>query len=670
VRPAGTRRSRSLAVAIVTAGLVLAGVLTGAAPASADDLPFTTTPLPTLGQTPVAGEETWALTGAWSPTPTSFTFQWFEDGAPVANAVRSVFYPALADQGKQLTVAVTAIKAGYAATTETSDPTEILGEIDEVQATVTGLAKPGDTVTAHGSFTPADVDLSYHWYDGAALIPGATDSTYVPTEEEVGDLLYVDITASKTGYRSTDVTTYMRVAGDTIQTQPEYVSGSATVGMTLTASGNYWYPTPTTVRYQWMRDGVDIDGATSSTYIATTADVGHVLTFRMTGSHAEYPDAVVVSNPSQPVLKAFDSISTPTISGIPQAGVPVTPSLVPWVPAPTYSGFDWYVNGNYKGSGATFTPTGGEVGGTLTVTAYGSSATRGLTVSPQSAPSQPIVANPYALGPVTIGSVHLNRTVTVKFATPPAGITIGYQWKIDSAPILGATDSTYTPEGSDWGHHLSVSVTTSGSGYATSTVSSNSERIGDGTLALGGAAIEGDEEARVGVTLHAQAQGWLPGATVHFVWRDTERGLDLSHSSSYKVPGTEKGHKLSIFAWGEAPHLGNTKKQGMIGESYLVGAGLFTTTPTPTITGTAKVGSKLTAGHGSWSPSTGLSYTYQWYAQASPTATPVVIAHATHSTLTLTSSDVGETITVRVTAHKHDYTTTGMTSLPTGAVTD
>ena len=83
--------------------------------------------------------------------------------------------------------------------------------------------------------------------------------------------------------------------------------------------------------------------------------------------------------------------------------------------------------------------------------------------------------------------------------------------------------------------------------------------------------------------------------------------------------------------------------------------------PVPTITGTAKVGSVLTAVPGTWGPAP-VALTYQWNASG------VAIVGANQSTLTPTASLVGKTVTVTVTGSKAGYTTVKKTSAATAAV--
>jgi hypothetical protein len=43
-----------------------------------------------------------------------------------------------------------------------------------------------------------------------------------------------------------------------------------------------------TLRYQWLRNGVAVSGATYSTYVVNKADRGRRLSVRVTGSKAGY----------------------------------------------------------------------------------------------------------------------------------------------------------------------------------------------------------------------------------------------------------------------------------------------------------------------------------------------------------------------------------------------
>jgi hypothetical protein len=83
--------------------------------------------------------------------------------------------------------------------------------------------------------------------------------------------------------------------------------------------------------------------------------------------------------------------------------------------------------------------------------------------------------------------------------------------------------------------------------------------------------------------------------------------------------------------------------------------------PTPTIAGTARVGQKLTATAGAWTPAP-VTVTYQWKRAG------VAIAGATGTTYTLTTADAGKAITVAVTGKKSNYTSRAKSSVKTAVV--
>lgn len=83
--------------------------------------------------------------------------------------------------------------------------------------------------------------------------------------------------------------------------------------------------------------------------------------------------------------------------------------------------------------------------------------------------------------------------------------------------------------------------------------------------------------------------------------------------------------------------------------------------PTPVVSGTAKVGSTLTAVPGTWSPAP-VALTYRWYRSG------VAITGASLPSYKLTASDIGKTITGRATGKKAGFTTISKTSAPPAVV--
>jgi hypothetical protein len=71
-----------------------------------------------------------------------------------------------------------------------------------------------------------------------------------------------------------------------VNTVAPAVTGTATIGSTITCSTGTWTNSPTGYAYQWQRAGTNISGATSQTYVLTSADSGYAVGCVVTASNA------------------------------------------------------------------------------------------------------------------------------------------------------------------------------------------------------------------------------------------------------------------------------------------------------------------------------------------------------------------------------------------------
>ncbi|PTT17826.1 hypothetical protein DBR36_10070 [Microbacterium sp. HMWF026] len=158
--------------------------------------------------------------------------------------------------------------------------------------------------------------------------------------------------------------------------------------------------------------------------------------------------------------------------------------------------------------------------------------------------------------------------------------------------------------------------------------------------------------AAVGTTLVADS-----GRTeqVTYQWRADGTAVSGATGASLIVPSGLVGRRITVTT------------------ASLSGKNVTTSLPTdpvvagtlgavsPTVSGTAKLGSTLTATPGSWTPSP-VNLTYRWKADG------VDIAGATSKTLKVSTTQVGKRITVTVTGTKTGYATAQRTSAPTATV--
>lgn len=79
-----------------------------------------------------------------------------------------------------------------------------------------------------------------------------------------------------------------------------------------------------------------------------------------------------------------------------------------------------------------------------------------------------------APNPTITGTAQVGQSLTAVRGTWDSGVTFTYQWNQDGSPITGATSATYTILSTDLGSTISVSVTGSKTGYATTTKTSSS----------------------------------------------------------------------------------------------------------------------------------------------------------------------------------------------------
>ncbi|WP_264795989.1 hypothetical protein [Arthrobacter mangrovi] len=118
-------------------------------------------------------------------------------------------------------------------------------------------------------------------------------------------------------------------------------------------------------------------------------------------------------------------------------------------------------------------------------------------------------------------------------------------------------------------------------------------------------------------------------------------------SSSYTLTPADAAQTLSVTVTATGTGMNPLT---LASKSIVVAKGTFTAAPAPAIAGTAKVGSKLTANPGTWSPS-GATLAYQWYRGSS------AIGGATARTYTPAAADNGQYLKVRVRATRTGYTT-------------
>ncbi|ROQ40699.1 carboxypeptidase family protein [Frondihabitans sp. PhB188] len=252
---------------------------------------FATHPLPVITGTTAVRSKLTAVPGTWSPTATSYTYQWKRNGTAISGATKSTYTLLGADAGKAITVTVKGVRSGYTSISQTSAATDAVtpGTITISSVTTGGTHAVGATQKAVTIVSPSSATLTYQWLRDGATISGATKATHKLVAADGGKAVSVRVTAKITGYTTTSQSSASFTPPRALTATPvPKITGTAAVGKKLTAKAGTWSPAPVTLTYQWKRGSTSIAKATKSTYTPTATDRGKKLTVVVSGAKSGY----------------------------------------------------------------------------------------------------------------------------------------------------------------------------------------------------------------------------------------------------------------------------------------------------------------------------------------------------------------------------------------------
>jgi trimeric autotransporter adhesin len=270
-----TSASYSIAAAVVAdAGAYDCVVTNSCGSTTSSAATLTVNVAPSIGTQPSGGSvcEGAAFNFSVSATGANLTYQWRKDGVDISGATSaaySVASAATSDAGSYDVVigsdcgSVTSSAAALAVDTAPSISGQPTG------ATVCATDPVSFSVTASGS--PA---VSYQWRKDGVDISGATSSSYSIPAAAVADSGSYDCVVTNTcGSVTSSAAALVVNSGPSFTTQPSNLTITEGCAFTFTASASGTAP----ITYQWRKDGVDISGATGSSYTtgpAVPADAG------------------------------------------------------------------------------------------------------------------------------------------------------------------------------------------------------------------------------------------------------------------------------------------------------------------------------------------------------------------------------------------------------------
>jgi hypothetical protein len=266
------------------------------------------------------------------------------------------------------------------------------------------------------------------------------------------------------------------------------VTGSHTPGSTLTAQVGTWTPTADSFTYQWLRDGVPIQGATRSTYVVAAGDGGHLLAVSVTAVKEDFTStsatsaAVMIDLPRPGTL----TTATPTITGTVKVGARVAAKPATWkagTATVTSFAYQWLRNGVAipRATASTYTVAAADYGRRISVRVTGGRT--GYTTASRTSSTHAVAAGTLTTStPRIAGKVKVGRRLLARVGVWRAGAVtltgshLRYQWFAGGRRIVGATHASYKVARRFKGRRLTVRVTGIATGYATVTRASHRTR--------------------------------------------------------------------------------------------------------------------------------------------------------------------------------------------------
>jgi hypothetical protein len=465
-----------------------------------------------------------------------------------------------------------------------------------------------------------------------------------------------------------------------VNSVPPAISGSALQGQTLTASTGTWSPTPTAYAFQWQRstDGgstwASIAGATSSTYLVATGDLGDEIQVVITATDA-YGTSTATSAVSGPVGSGVPvATSGPTVSGHSDQGQTLN-AVSTWNPAGASYSYQW--QGSSDGgstwgdiNGATtssYSLAASDLGHKVRVTvtaanAYGHTSSSSPAIGPVTA-NAPINSSPPSISGSPQRAAQLSAT---SGSWTGLGNTITYQWQRSAdqtnwSTINGATAPTYTLAPADEGDAVRALVTATNVNGVTSAPSAATQPIAPFPPANSARPIVTGVAER-GEILNATAGTWSgPDNIYAYQWqRDAGEGyvnIAGATATSYILGTADEGATVRVVVTATDPDATITEASA---PTATVTDAVPLNTAVPTVTGTVQRGSTLTAGVGTWAGIANV-YSYQWQSSADGT-TWTDIAGETGSTYQVRLADESNRLRAAITATNPDGTVTTPTA--------
>jgi hypothetical protein len=532
-------------------------------------------------------------------------------------------------------------------------------EIVSDSPTIVGNPNVGSDLFVNTGIWESGSSLNLQWLRDGLPIEGGNSAWYTLTPSDYQRKISIQIIGSKAGRISATQTSEqsviesgkLSVIGNPSIYGPSHVSGQ------LEVSPGRWN-SEVEFSYQWLRDGVAISDATSSSYFLTEEDYQHQISVQLIGSRSGYESVTTTSNNVYISSGRLVDLPTPVLTGLRTIGSILTVS-------PNTSGttvqYRWLRNGLETGQvGNSYTLTFADLGSDISVRAtYSklgyddfsatSAALQVATTIPNTACAAPLDKSAWLTSPGAQPVVSGNSAFGSKLSGVTGSWTSGTKlcsyWYSNGNAIAGAMSSSYKSQSSDIGQQVQYVVIGTDKAGKSALRYSQPITITKATL-TSAKPPKVTGVGKVGVKLSGSVTNWTAGVNYSYQWLRNGNPINGAQSSTYVANSDDLGTALSLQACGSKEYF-ETLCLTSSGTSVIKG----TISPAPTVKiigSSTKPGAVLTGIAGNWS--SGVSITIQWFRDGS------AIQGETDGNHTITQSDRGHSLTFQVTGTASGYT--------------
>jgi len=317
--------------------------------AGAEPQPPTNIVLPAVTGTPTTGQQLACSQGSWTgDAPITYTYQWQRNGINIGGATANVYTLQEIDEGNQIRCVVTATNSVSVVTANSNAITPLQEPANTIAPAITGTAQTGQTLACStGTWSNSPSSYTYQWKRNNVNIVGATANNYLLTAVDEGVSIKCTVISSNVNGAGiptdSNAVIPIPVAEAPANTSAPVVTGTPNTGSNLSCTQGTWTGnSPITYAYQWQRNGVNIGGETSNSYILQEADEGSAIRCRVTATNSVSSGAAN-SNAITPLQEPINTIA-PTIMGAAETWQTLTCFTGTWSNSPAEFAYQWKRN--------------------------------------------------------------------------------------------------------------------------------------------------------------------------------------------------------------------------------------------------------------------------------------------------------------------------------------